>query len=423
MATYLLTWNPDAAFRWDNLEKDVAAFQAGELPSDRWSTGNTKKIVEGDRLFLIKLGSEPRGIMAAGWAVSKWYEADHWDGSDRSANFVRINFDALLDPWVRILEYATLQEFVSDEYNWSPQAGGQTIPDDVAERLETEWARRLASGPNPFPPLEPSEVVTNDRIREVFQCSGQGGMRRALATNSLVLVTSLDGGDYHDRWVEDTLHYTGMGLTGDQSLDFGQNRTLAGSASDTIRIYLFEKLDPNAYTYVGRVRLTGDPYTDTQHDRNGHPRQVWMFPIGLHGGGPPPPLGGAAAERIIERREQAARRLSDQELARRAAEGDSEPGRRQVQTTTYDRNPHVAEFARRAAQGMCQLCDEDAPFHDRHGRPHLETHHIVWLSREGPDTVENCVALCPNCHRKMHVLDEPADRRTLAARAGQTSLQ
>ncbi|WP_429628901.1 HNH endonuclease [Tunturiibacter psychrotolerans] len=43
-------------------------------------------------------------------------------------------------------------------------------------------------------------------------------------------------------------------------------------------------------------------------------------------------------------------------------------------------------------------------------QPYLECHHIVWLARGGDDTIENTVAMCPNCHRRMHVLD---DRRKL----------
>lgn len=33
----------------------------------------------------------------------------------------------------------------------------------------------------------------------------------------------------------------------------------------------------------------------------------------------------------------------------------------------------------------------------------METHHVVWLS-QGADSVDNTVALCPNCHRKMHIV-------------------
>lgn len=34
--------------------------------------------------------------------------------------------------------------------------------------------------------------------------------------------------------------------------------------------------------------------------------------------------------------------------------------------------------------------------------PYLEVHHVLPLSKGGPDTPQNCVALCPNCHRAMH---------------------
>jgi 5-methylcytosine-specific restriction protein A len=43
----------------------------------------------------------------------------------------------------------------------------------------------------------------------------------------------------------------------------------------------------------------------------------------------------------------------------------------------------------------------------------LETHHIKWLSKDGEDCIENTVALCPNCHRKMHILDLGDDRKQL----------
>lgn len=52
----------------------------------------------------------------------------------------------------------------------------------------------------------------------------------------------------------------------------------------------------------------------------------------------------------------------------------------------------------------------------KYGR-HIETHHIEWLARGGKDRIENTVALCPNCHRKMHLLDREADVRVLKAKA------
>ncbi|WP_223111555.1 HNH endonuclease [Billgrantia pellis] len=34
---------------------------------------------------------------------------------------------------------------------------------------------------------------------------------------------------------------------------------------------------------------------------------------------------------------------------------------------------------------------------------------MEWLAKGGEDTIENTVALCPNCHRKMHALGLEAD--------------
>ncbi|PGR23313.1 hypothetical protein COC52_24870 [Priestia megaterium] len=33
----------------------------------------------------------------------------------------------------------------------------------------------------------------------------------------------------------------------------------------------------------------------------------------------------------------------------------------------------------------------------------------LWLSQAGLDTLDNTVALCPNCHRKMHSLNLEED--------------
>lgn len=116
-----------------------------------------------------------------------------------------------------------------------------------------------------------------------------------------------------------------------------------------------------------------------------------------------------------ERKAEQARRLSEEELRLRAGLAPSEPGRQRIETTRFTRDPHVAELAKRRARGVCQLCGEAAPFDDKNGVPYLETHHIVWLSRGGRDLIENTVALCPNCHRRLHVLDAENDFTTLTA--------
>lgn len=73
-------------------------------------------------------------------------------------------------------------------------------------------------------------------------------------------------------------------------------------------------------------------------------------------------------------------------------------------TSSYMRSKYVSDYAKKRANGICQLCGNKAPFETRNGEPYLEAHHIIPLADDGPDSLDNIVALCPSCHRKMHSL-------------------
>jgi len=72
-------------------------------------------------------------------------------------------------------------------------------------------------------------------------------------------------------------------------------------------------------------------------------------------------------------------------------------------STTFIRNPDVVAEILEGANGFCEYCEKEAPFKkDTNKNGFLEVHHIIPLSENGFDTVENAVALCPNCHRHAH---------------------
>lgn len=83
--------------------------------------------------------------------------------------------------------------------------------------------------------------------------------------------------------------------------------------------------------------------------------------------------------------------------------------RRKRMLNTFIRSSEVVKKTKIRADGICQLCKLPAPFTDKKGNPYLEAHHIIWLSRGGEDSTNNTVALCPNCHTRMHVLDRQED--------------
>lgn len=103
-------------------------------------------------------------------------------------------------------------------------------------------------------------------------------------------------------------------------------------------------------------------------------------------------------------------------LAKEAKKKASQPTVTTAITKTYYRDPTIAAYVKKRANGQCQLCAQKAPFNDKDGEPYLECHHITWLSKGGMDSIDNCVALCPNCHRKMHVVNDPEDIKLLMSK-------
>ncbi len=129
MATYLMTWNPNI---WD-----------GEIAGKiGWSTGRTKKIVPGDRLFLMRQVREPLGVCGAGWSVSNVIEDK--SGEYKSGRYVQFKVDTYRDPTTeKILAHDVLDQLnigVELPMKWKGiRSSGTEIPPLVAQRLEEAW--------------------------------------------------------------------------------------------------------------------------------------------------------------------------------------------------------------------------------------------------------------------------------------------
>jgi 5-methylcytosine-specific restriction protein A len=141
--TYLLTWNP-ARWTWTNLDEQLAASAAGKPVIEKWSTGNTRSIEEGDRLFLLKLGEDPRGLMGAGHAVGSVTEDPHWDPVRRERGDttprVQVRFERLVAR-DSVLPVEALRTGPLGEIHWSPQSSGTQVPTHLAAALEEVWER------------------------------------------------------------------------------------------------------------------------------------------------------------------------------------------------------------------------------------------------------------------------------------------
>ncbi len=144
MTTYLLTWNPKM-WGWDKIQDNIAHIIQNGFYYERWSCGVTKRIQPSDRIFLMKLGSpEPRGIVASGWATSEVFQDTHWGNDSKLSLYVDVHFDTIIDPnQDAVFPLELLQDGIYASVNWTPQASGMHIPDNVSEQLEIDWAKFL----------------------------------------------------------------------------------------------------------------------------------------------------------------------------------------------------------------------------------------------------------------------------------------
>ncbi len=145
MATYLLTWNP-SKWDWKDLSKDSNLAKNGKSKNDNWSCGNTKKIIKGDRFFLLKQGKDlPRGIIGSGYITKSPFSAKHWDGRKENALYVGIRFDTLLNPDTdEILERDFLiRDEILSKVNWNTQSSGIEVSREIAADLEEVWQNFL----------------------------------------------------------------------------------------------------------------------------------------------------------------------------------------------------------------------------------------------------------------------------------------
>ncbi|WP_227376263.1 HNH endonuclease [Haladaptatus halobius] len=81
---------------------------------------------------------------------------------------------------------------------------------------------------------------------------------------------------------------------------------------------------------------------------------------------------------------------------------DSISSGKQRTTTEYDRSDAIRKYVKRRANGVCEGCSDPAPFTSRTGKPYLQAHHIHEVAGGGPDSPETVIALCPNCHFRVH---------------------
>ncbi|TDX83708.1 5-methylcytosine-specific restriction protein A [Neorhizobium sp. R1-B] len=78
------------------------------------------------------------------------------------------------------------------------------------------------------------------------------------------------------------------------------------------------------------------------------------------------------------------------------------PKKTTILSQVVERSRAVRDYGVARANGHCEGCSAPFPFVRANGIPYLEPHHIRRLSDGGPNDPRFVIALCPNCHRRVH---------------------
>jgi 5-methylcytosine-specific restriction enzyme A len=230
-------------------------------------------------------------------------------------------------------------------------------------------------------------------IHARFGGQQQGGIITPADHPVVIIITGEEGlqHGYADRYRPDgVFEYFGEGQVGDMQLVRG-NRAIAEHSVLGKSLLLFRKTGDG-------VRFEGEMVYEGHHverapDRTGSDRDAIVFELR--------PLEAVAE--IVEA-EGLPSGVTLQDLRHRAfiaADSPSQPSSQGVRNV-YQRSRDVRNYVLARANGNCEGCALPAPFFRLDGNAYLEPHHLRRLSDGGPDHPAHVIALCPNCHRRIH---------------------
>jgi 5-methylcytosine-specific restriction enzyme A len=241
------------------------------------------------------------------------------------------------------------------------------------------------------------EKVYNRRadIHGRFGGQQQGGIITPSQYPVVILITGEEGltHGYADRLRDDgVFEYFGEGQVGDMTLQRG-NLAIVSHSAEGKGLLLFRKAN-------GGLRFLGEMVYENHQikmaaDRDGNQRNAIVFEL-------------RRLNAVFERMEEdvatpAPNTTLDQLRALAlASTNNSEAGTSSTTRTVFQRSQDVRRYVLARSSGNCEGCHSPAPFVRRDGSPYLEPHHIRRLSDGGPDNPAFVIALCPNCHRRVH---------------------
>lgn len=222
-----------------------------------------------------------------------------------------------------------------------------------------------------------SGIITPAHYPVIFIISGKRGLEYG----------------YDDRQHEDGLiEYFGEGQKGDMTLT-GGNKAIADHVANGKMLLFFEKEYPARHIIFKDEMICQGWHWEDGVDSEGSLRKAIVFELR--------PLD--AVVHVVEDKIPIALDTDIAELRARAFDA-AKPSvsTSTVKRTVFQRSADVRNYVLARSQGTCEGCSKEAPFARPDGSPYLEPHHIRRVSDGGPDDPRFVIALCPNCHRRVH---------------------
>jgi 5-methylcytosine-specific restriction protein A len=228
----------------------------------------------------------------------------------------------------------------------------------------------------------------------------QGGISTPKGEPFVLIFTS-DVGEsfgYQDQFRPDGMFwYTGEGQIGDMEMVRG-NLAIRDYIENDKQLHLFEYTKKAYVSYLGGVKCVGH-HIEERPDREGNLRKAIIFHLALQ-----PEHALVVSEPLLQYGDETkpVPKLSLDQLRQLALQTPTANATKtQIIQNVIFRSEAVRLYALKRSEGKCEGCQKPSPFVGKDG-PFLEVHHVLRLGDGGPDHPAFVIALCPNCHRKVH---------------------
>jgi len=244
-------------------------------------------------------------------------------------------------------------------------------------------------------------------IHGIYKGQQYGGIATP-AEHPYIFIFTGDAGDEYG-YIDDfdpngTFKYTGEGQEGDMKMTKG-NLAIHDHQKNNKEILLFESTSRGFVRFLGYCNYVFH-HIEERPDRNGELRDAIIFHLDIVNTKNidtaqtlfPKVIEAPKAVYITKpSKGKSLQQLREIALSSTPTHASTQEKIQSIQ----NRSTAIKLYAKKRANGICEGCNETAPFETKSG-PYLEVHHLTRLADGGADLPQNVIALCPTCHRKAH---------------------